>query len=110
MLNIIVKCLDHILAKHPDSGIITCGDTNRLKDHRLRTGYQLKQLVKEPTRGRAILDRVYTNMYSYYDQTVVLPPIGLSDPQGGCLFAGTQFQLQPTRDDHGAEAVHGGGG
>ena len=79
MLNHIAKCLDHILAKHPDSGIIICGDTNRLKDHRLRTGYQLKQLVKEPTRGRAILDRVYTNMYSYYDQTVVLPPIGLSD-------------------------------
>ena len=61
-MNHIVKCMDHILAKHPDSGIIIGGDTNRLKDHRLRTGYQLKQLVKEPARGRAILDRVYTNI------------------------------------------------
>ena len=28
MLNHIVKCMDHTLAKHPDSGIIIGGDTN----------------------------------------------------------------------------------
>lgn len=79
MLDHIATSIDHIRTRHPDSGIIVCGDTNKLKDQRLKGGYQLKQIVRVPTRGTATLDRIYTNMDSYYDGCFVAPPIGLSD-------------------------------
>ena len=41
--------------------------------------FQLKQIVKSPTRQDVILDLVLTNMKDYYDTPQILPPFGLSD-------------------------------
>ena len=79
MLNQIEKSLDWILRHHPHSAIILLGDFNKLKDNRIRSNYQLRQIVKSPTRGRAILDKVYTNALTLYSKTQVTAPVGLSD-------------------------------
>ena len=79
MLDHINACIDHIRLRHPETGIILCGDVNQLKDARIKNDLQLKQLVKKPTRGKSILDKIYTNCHQYFGEPVVLSPVGLSD-------------------------------
>ena len=74
----ILNCLDTATREHPHAGIVVLGDFNRLRDAAL-TSYPLKQVVKEPTRKTAILDKIYTNMMDWYDRPVVLPNVGRSD-------------------------------
>ena len=74
----ILNCLDTATREHPHAGIVVLGDFNRLRDAAL-TSYPLKQVVKEPTRKAAILDKIYTNMMDWYDRPVVLPNVGRSD-------------------------------
>lgn len=79
MVDHIIQCVDHITRKHPNTGIIICGDVNKLKDSYLKSSCQLKQVVSSPTRLQAILDKVYTNMAAFYADITVLPPVGRSD-------------------------------
>ena len=46
---------------------------------RLRSCYNLKQLVNFPTRGNNTLDIVLTNLSTYYDKPTKCAPFGLSD-------------------------------
>ena len=39
------------------------GDFNRLKDNFINMHYRYVQIVKDPTRGQAVLDKIWTNMY-----------------------------------------------
>ena len=57
--------------------IIIAGDFNKL-NIKLRN-FQLKQLVRSPTRGSNILDLVLTNLHIFYDPTSIeiLPPPSL---------------------------------
>lgn len=73
------SCLSDLESKHPNSGIIVLGDLNQLNDSRLKTNFGLKQIVHFPTRGRNTLDKVLTNLKSYYDPPTKRPPFGLSD-------------------------------
>ena len=41
--------------------------------------YQLKPLVKIPTRGNNTLDQTFTNLQDYYQEPTALPAFGLSD-------------------------------
>ena len=41
--------------------------------------FRLKQIVKVPTRKKATLDLVLTNMHEYYSPPQAYPPFGLSD-------------------------------
>lgn len=79
MLEHIHKCLDHILQKHPDAGILLVGDFNTLKCHSFSRSYSLKQIVKKPTFGKNTLDKVFTNMSDLYNEPEVLPPLGSLD-------------------------------
>ena len=45
----------------------------------LKQSFGIKQLVKRPTRAKVVLDKVYTNMYDYYDEPTMTTPLGLSD-------------------------------
>ena len=45
----------------------------------LKQSFDIKQLVKRPTRAKVVLDKVYTNMYDYYDEPTMTTPLGLSD-------------------------------
>ena len=77
--NHITECLDLTLISHPNSGIILAGDFNQFKHQRLCSSFGLKQIVKQPTRGNNILDKIFTNIPKYYDSPRVVAPIGFSD-------------------------------
>ena len=79
MLNYLSKSLSLMESRFPCCGFILLGDFNKLNTTRLRTGYDLKQLVKFPTRGNSILDIVLTNLSTFFDQPTKRAPFGLSD-------------------------------
>ena len=56
----------------------SAGDYNQISEVQLRS-YPLTQLVKTPTRGTATLDKIFTNLKSWYQSPVVLPAVGSSD-------------------------------
>ena len=51
MSKYLIECLDTILRSHPHTGIMLCGDFNRLNDLYLLKAHTLSQLVKKPTRA-----------------------------------------------------------
>lgn len=74
----IFNCLDSLLASYPNSAIILLGDFNQFQPASLCSSFRLKKLVTKPTRGNNILDQVFSTLSSYYE-SIILPPIGLSD-------------------------------
>ena len=79
MRNHLFQSLDSTLARYPNSGIILLGDFNKFNPGSLISSFDLKQIIKEPTRGANILDKIYTSISTYYDDVKILPPIGQSD-------------------------------
>ena len=79
MLNYLSNCLSVMESRFPNCGFIILGDFNKLNTSRLRTGYDLKQLVNFPTRGNNTLDIVLTNLNAFFDQPTKCSPFGLSD-------------------------------
>ena len=73
------QTLSEVEAKFYSCGIIIAGDFNRLNVNQIIKHFRLKQIVKSPTRGEAILDLILTNMHEFYKSPQILPPIGLSD-------------------------------
>ena len=61
----IYPAVDRIIPQHPLAGIIILGDFNALDDKFIRA-YPLKQIVHLPTRGKAVLDKIYTNISDWY--------------------------------------------
>lgn len=78
-LDYLISSLDKALIKHPNAGIMLLGDFNRLNYQFICNHFNLKQTVKNPTRGDAILDLVLTNLSQYYNIPQILSGIGLSD-------------------------------
>jgi len=60
----IIDCLDKIMQRHPNAGIILCGDFNRLNDRAI-ISYPRKQIVSAATRKNNVLDKIYTNLATY---------------------------------------------
>jgi len=82
----IVNSLDTISRDHPQAGTVLIGDFNRLRDSAILS-YPLKQVVKPPTRKAAILDKIYTNLWEWYEQPVILPNIVRSDHRAVAMSA-----------------------
>ena len=55
------------------------GDFNRLKNNFINTHYRYVQIVKDPTRGQAVLDKIWTNMSLVYAKPIILSELGTSD-------------------------------
>ena len=66
-------------ARSPNCGLLVTGDFNRLNIDGLLNHFRLKQIVKVPTRKKATLDLILTNMHEYYSPPQAYPPFGLSD-------------------------------
>lgn len=66
-------------SKHPSSGIILLGDFNQLNVSRLTFNFGLNRIVNFGTRGPKNLDKVLTNLKSFYDQPTKRAGFGLSD-------------------------------
>ena len=71
--------MEQILTRHPKAGIIIAGDLNTMKVSSLCSGFHLKQIVKIPTRGDNILDKILTNFPSFYKEPVSAGKVGASD-------------------------------
>jgi hypothetical protein len=78
MINHIITSIDSILQQHPYAGILLLGDFNSLNDKSLRD-YPLKQVVNRPTRGRATLDKIFTNISDWFMEPIIIPSIASSD-------------------------------
>ncbi len=70
----ILQSIEHIKQHHPCAGIIITGDFNQLQDYHLRNQLQVKQIVTKPTRGKATLDKHFTDMLHFYNDTIVSAP------------------------------------
>ena len=66
-------------ARYPNCGPLVTRDFNRLNIDGLLNPFRLKQIVKVPTRKKATLDLILTNMHEYYSPPQAYPPFGLSD-------------------------------
>ena len=78
MLDYLVSTMDEVTRTHPHCGILLLGDVNQLPDSQLKS-FPLQQMVVSATRGDAILDKIYTNISSWYETPTPLPPVSRSD-------------------------------
>ena len=76
MRDYIRDCLTKIEASHPNCGIIIAGYFNKLDAKSTMRLFQLKHLIKFPTRGA---NTFFTNLSDFYANVKRLPPFGLSD-------------------------------
>ena len=79
MVKHILRTVDIIRLQHLHSGFVITGDFNHLPEERLRVNAQMIQLVKVPTRGAAVLDKLLTDMRAIYTETLVCASVGRAD-------------------------------
>jgi hypothetical protein len=89
MIDYLVDSMDEMTRKHPNSGIVLLGDFNQLSDAPLKS-FPLHQIVTNPTRGKSILDKVYTNVADWFQTPLILPAVSRSDHE--------TILVQPTAD------------
>lgn len=70
---------DYIRTNYPQAGVTFFGDINRLDTSQICSGNGLLQVVNQPTRKDATLDKIITNLASYYTVPDICPPVGTSD-------------------------------
>ena len=75
----IINAVDHIRRIHPYSCLIITGDFNRFPDYLISSQLQVSQLVKNPTRDSALLDKLFTDKPVLYPECSIASPIGNSD-------------------------------
>ena len=79
MRDYLINCVDSILRAYPECGKLLSDDLNQIRDRFIQTHYGLNQLVKQPARKNAILDKLWTNLGHLYEKPVVLDELGTSD-------------------------------
>ena len=72
LIEYIIDSLDQVGSAFPDSGIVITGDFNKVNVADLLSSHNLKQVVREPTRGDNILDLIITNMAYFYSTSTAL--------------------------------------
>jgi len=78
MTSHILDYLDTATCDHPHACVVLLGDFNQLRDDTLLS-CPLRQVVKVPTCGTAVLDKIYTSLKDWYELPVIVPNIGRSD-------------------------------
>ena len=79
MLTYLMDSLSSAESRHSNSRIILLGDFNDLNVVKLKSSFQLKQIVNFPTRGQNSVDLILTNLQDYYNAPDICPPFGLLD-------------------------------
>ena len=100
ILEYLSESLTKVEGLHPGCAIIIAGDFNKLDIKILKRNFQLKQLVRSPTRGSNILDSVLTNLHKLYDPTsfeIPPPPFWLSDHNTITICPKQRAQDHPSR-------------
>ena len=75
----LINTTDLIRNKYPDHGVFPLGDFNDFDTRNLTSNQNLKQVVKQPTRGSTILDLIVTNLDKIYSSPTIVAPLGSSD-------------------------------
>ena len=75
----IINNVQQLQSKYANPGVMLMGDFNSLPVKEFTTALKLRQVVKIPTRGNNILDKILTNMHSLYKEPTSLPALGGSD-------------------------------
>ncbi len=91
MIDYVTNGIDFILQSYPCAGIIIAGDFNKMKLGTLCNRFDLRKIVKKPTRQNNILDQIMTNMSSLFQEGQHLPPLGRSDHQ--CLLLNPKHRM-----------------
>ena len=73
------SCLTLAESMYPNCSFTVCGDFIRLNVQPMINLFWLKLIVKAPTRKNAILELIFTNLQSHYENPQAFPPFGLSD-------------------------------
>ena len=83
LYNHIQSNVDLFLLDHPDALVMICGDfnpaTTGFNANRVKQTSGLRQIIKVPTRGEAILDWCLINMKHLNFEIIQLPAVGSSD-------------------------------
>ena len=70
-------CYDKLKSESPSTAIIAAGDfnpdSNGLKIRTITRQCHIKQVVKTPTKGNALLDLIFTDVHKFYEDPQVLP-------------------------------------
>ena len=74
-----MESLDRILVSNPGAAVIVTGDFNQFKHRQLCSSFSLKQIVKRPTRGSNVLDKIFTNVSKFYNVLDVVALVGFPD-------------------------------
>ena len=82
----IMESLDRVLASNPGAAVILTGDFKQFKHRQLCCSFSLKQIVKRPTRGSNVLDKIFTNFSKFYNVPDVVPPVGFTDHNSATLL------------------------
>ena len=104
MLVYLRTSMEYVEANYTNYGIILLGDFNKLDFKRDAKCFQLKPIVKFPTRGSNTLDQIFTNLQEFYCSPVPGPPFGLSDHITVIIFPAirkrrqTQTKVVKSRD------------
>lgn len=68
--------MSHIEARFLSCDILIAGDFSRLDTRGFQNAFQLKQIVKFPTRGNRTLDHILTNVKLFYKNPINRPAFG----------------------------------
>lgn len=79
LCNYIFSSVDCLTSRYPSAGFLIAGDFNTLDTSIFNRHLCFKQVVLSPTRGNNILDKIFTNVNTYFSVPIIMPPIGKSD-------------------------------
>ena len=80
----IIGTLQMLTTKYPGCGILCGGDKNKMDISSLiNNDLKLRQIVSQPTRKKEILDILLTNLFSYYNCPIIIPPVQPDVPGQG---------------------------
>jgi hypothetical protein len=79
MCDYIHSAADSLARHYPCAGFVIVGDFNTVETNIFNKYLSFKRIVTSPTRGKNILDKIFTNCNTYYSVPTVVPPIGKSD-------------------------------
>ena len=72
----IMESLHRVLASNPGAAVILTHYFNQFKHRQLCSSFSLKQIVKRPTRGSNVLDKIFTNVSKFYNVPMLFHQLG----------------------------------
>ena len=101
LIDHITITLQNLLNTHNNAGIIISGDRNNIEiASLLSVDPTLRQIVTLPTRGSRILDVIVTNLWRYYDEPQIIPPILPDKPGHGVPSDHSGVLANPLTSQH----------